>query len=115
MRQAGPSKPSKIISLWREAGAWWDNEPSRELTVLIDEKGIRRQVERELPSIGGLLKSQNEDYREDCREEAVNRARKVRDEKVSQANRIADLDTPRYAIGKKIPMPRRELRRDEWG
>lgn len=135
MLPAGPN--SEILAQWREAGEWWASEPYREITRFIDDKGIRREHETLYPSIGGLAESGQEEYQEDNTIEVTERARKIRDEKVSAAcgelpesyyaERLKEREYREsgqgYALGLKVPydhsrkvqIPHRESRRDDWG
>src|SRR5688572_28461219 len=81
MQPAGPN----VLAVWREAGEWWSGEPYREITRYIDPKGIRREDELLMPTLGNLSSSGQEEYREDNTIEVTERARKIRDEKVSAA------------------------------
>ncbi len=125
MRPAGRD----TLALWREAGEWWANEPYREIHRFVDDKGVRRAEETLLPSIGTLGGSTQKPYIEDNTIEVTERARKIRDEKVSAAcgvlpaayyaDRAKERDFreggDRYALGMKVKMPAREARRDDWG
>jgi error-prone DNA polymerase len=57
------------LALWREAGEWWSGEPYREFERFLDAQGIRREVERELPSLGSMGGQVPVDYRDDASEE----------------------------------------------
>src|SRR5579862_8908652 len=135
------SANTHTLALWREAGEWWSNEPYREVQRFIDDNGIRREEERLLPSLGSLGASGQEAYQEDNTIEVTERARKIRDEKVSAAcgnlppsyyeDRLmgprassshgSDLEGRDPAQSKiqnpksKIVVPHRESRRDDWG
>ena len=43
-----------ILARWRTAGEWWLGEPQTETVRYIDKHGVRREVTRELPSLGDL-------------------------------------------------------------
>src|SRR5436305_1231568 len=83
--EEGVGGGGEVLAQWREAGEWWANEPYREVTRFIDSKGIRREEERLLPSIGSMAASGQTAYEEDNTIEVTARARKLRDEKVSAA------------------------------
>jgi error-prone DNA polymerase len=119
----------EILAHWREAGEWWNYEPYREFTQYIDSKGVRREDETLMPSIGSLVAEGQQEYKEDNTIEVADRAKKIRDEKVSAAcgnlptSYYADRIRERehrdggkgYAFGAKVRMPHRESRRDDWG
>ncbi|HTQ10830.1 MAG TPA: PHP domain-containing protein, partial [Fimbriimonadaceae bacterium] len=129
--ESGAGSPHSILAVWREAGEWWANEPYREVQRFIDARGIRREEETLLPSLGALARSGQEDYQEDNTIEVSERARKIRDEKVSAAcgslppsyyenqlwHRATDRLTPNPITQspKSKIIPSREARRDDWG
>lgn len=120
---------STDLAVWREAGEWWANEPYREVRRFVDDKGIRREEETLLPSIGALGTSGQQEYNEDNTIEVTERARKIRDEKISAAcgnlpqsyyeDRLRDSEQrfggKGYAFGNKVKIPHRESKRDQWG
>lgn len=79
------AKKKTILAQWREAGEWWSASPQLEWTRYIDDKGIRRETSRELPSLGIPPRRKPKPMCEDHREEWSLRARKVRDVKVAEA------------------------------
>lgn len=86
--RSGKTLPAgaKPLGLWREVGEWWAGEPMREVSRFIDFKGIRREVERALPTLGlPEVQEPVPSEREDHREEYEVRLRKKRDEKVARA------------------------------
>ncbi len=71
---------------WREAGQWWQGEPSREIVEVLDENGIKRESSREIecpfqPHLTPVAERPPESHSEDW----SLRARKQRDEKVAIA------------------------------
>jgi DNA polymerase III alpha subunit len=75
-----------LIAKWREAGSWWQGEPTHEYTRNRDALGVRRETVTQLdrvfkPQQTTLPISASLDHREDW----SLRARKVRDEKASIA------------------------------
>ncbi|HEY3780760.1 MAG TPA: DNA polymerase III subunit alpha [Fimbriimonadaceae bacterium] len=80
----------KLIARWREAGEWWSNEPYIEVRRFQDERGIRKQEEVVLPTLGLCSAATHEsgdkqDSPEDQSEEWTLKKQKRRDEKVSYA------------------------------
>lgn len=79
-------EPRTPLALWREAGEWWSGEPYREVCRYIDEKGIPREEERKLPTLGGMIDTfAAKVYAEDNTQEHSLRIRKLRDEKIANA------------------------------
>lgn len=74
-----------VVARWREAGEWWNLEPSREVVRLRDAAGVVREETRELPSLGHTEPHAADEYVEDHTEEWSLRVRKRRDEKVAVA------------------------------
>lgn len=69
---------------WCEVGQWWLNEPSLEIVEGLDEKGIKREKSREIPSPFRPYDTViPEPVEEDHTEDWSLRARKHRDEKVA--------------------------------
>lgn len=81
---AGPGG-KRSLSWWREAREWWLGEPSREFHTYTDEKGIRREAERELPTLGVIGDNGQKPLDEVHNEEWSLRIQKTRDEKCSAA------------------------------
>ncbi|MFN7172627.1 MAG: DNA polymerase III subunit alpha [Fimbriimonadaceae bacterium] len=46
-----PAGDKQVLSVWREAGEWWNGEPYREFETYLDAKGVRRERCREYPSL----------------------------------------------------------------
>ncbi len=74
-----------LLAVWREAGEWWSFEPVREFVRSVDERGLRRERERLLPSVGKLRNEAPKPEDEDYRDEWNLRLKKTRDEKVARA------------------------------
>ncbi len=111
-----PPAGRNVLAMWREAGEWWSNEPYREVCRYVDDKGIRREEERLLPSIGSLGVSGQQEYKEDNTIEVSERARKIRDEKVSAACGYLPKSYYEDRLREKtLVVPHRECRRDDWG
>jgi len=97
----------RLLALWCETGEWWRFEPVRETVRYLDDRGVRREIVRELPPVAASWSPEPvvaEDPREDFsvrerrrRYPAPQGARlpKTRDEKVSLAcGAFADRDRP---------------------
>jgi error-prone DNA polymerase len=80
-----PSDGIEVVAHWREAGAWWQQEPELEVIHSIGEDGIRRETIHEHPTLGVLKASGQSPLNQDNTEEWAYRIRKIRDEKVSAA------------------------------
>lgn len=80
---AGP----ETLAQWRLAGEWWEVAPQREVTRLRDQRGIVRDVTRDLPPLSDpsklKIKPHARDYSEDI--DLMRRPRKTRDETVGRA------------------------------
>jgi hypothetical protein len=70
---------------WREAGAWWEGEPPREIVQWIDERGVSQERITELPPF--RLEKTPVFAPSPVAEDIALRPRKTRDEKVRDANR----------------------------
>ena len=119
MPRAGDNGDPGLLARWREAGEWWSGEPYREVTCQLDAKGIRRQSETLLPSLGACIDaSYAKSYQEDHTEEHSVRIRKMRDEKVARAmGKIPDdsLVAEDLRLGAYLTTERRAGLRDAWG
>ncbi|HVL38118.1 MAG TPA: DNA polymerase III subunit alpha [Fimbriimonadaceae bacterium] len=73
------------LAVWREAGEWWSGEPYREVRQYLDPRGVRREKELLLPSLGRRSTDSPKPYVESHHEEWDLRVRKQRDEKVAKA------------------------------
>lgn len=80
-----PAGDEQVLAHWREAGAWWDLEPYREVVRVVDEKGVCRERVAEWPSLGLQEDGGQKPLDENNRDEWNLRERKIRDEKVSAA------------------------------
>lgn len=80
-----PAGNSETLARWRIAGKWWECEPPTETVRFLDQKGIRRELTRELPILNRPDLTQIEPDCDDHREDYGIRPRKRRDEKVSKA------------------------------
>src|SRR4051812_33267136 len=81
---AGPGA-SQELARWREAREGWQGEPQREVGVVVDGSGVRRELERSLPSLGAEAATGQRALDDSQREEWSLRERKVRDEKAAAA------------------------------
>lgn len=75
----------EILAKWREAGEWWAGESAREITIVRDAKGRRREKVIELSAFSHEKSKSPKTYVENNRDEYNLRPRKLRDEKVSIA------------------------------
>ncbi|HCE00234.1 MAG TPA: hypothetical protein DER07_04265, partial [Armatimonadetes bacterium] len=58
----------RLLALWRETGEWWRFEPVRETVRYLDDRGVRREIVRELPPVAASWSPEPvvaEDPRED--------------------------------------------------
>ena len=76
--------PQPIV--WREAGEWWLNHPSREVVQTRNVNGKLVEIIQDLPANDPLpFYNPEEPTKEDNREEWSVRIKKIRDEKVARA------------------------------
>lgn len=87
----------QILASWREAGAWWREEPGLEITVRAVD-GRRVEERRELPPL--VLRSRRLEYEDSAAEDCDLRAR-------GAAGREATMEAARRRMVASRPMARR--------
>ncbi|MBX3114547.1 MAG: DNA polymerase III subunit alpha [Fimbriimonadaceae bacterium] len=75
----------ETLARWRQVGKWWEGENPIEFVRYLDSKGIRREVQKQLPILSDPTKLKPKKYVQTYNEDYSLRPNKRRDETVGKA------------------------------